>query len=396
MLNRAPRHPASSSVYLVAALALVGTLSGCSPRRATVAPGSGSRIAALELLGEFNIPPLPEAAPLKAARFGGVSGLAIDSRNGDLLGICDDHDEPRVFVFAPPQFGAGTPFTIALRAYFPLPAGADAPARMDSEGIAISRSGRLFVSSEGQQTGLPRVPPAIVEYTRAYQYVRRLPVPDKFLPPETGPPARGVRANAAFESLTLTPDDRLLYTAAESPLAQDGPEAGIGRAGLVRIVEYADRAGQFEPVRELPYPLDPFPPTTFTPRYLVTGIVELLSLGGPDFLSMERGYAEEAGENPRSVNHIRIFRMSIDGATDVASIPSLGAGTGVVPARKTLLLDLATVKGLSPELAALDNFEGMVFGPRLADGSRTLIIVSDDNFNRRQRTSFLLFKVVES
>jgi hypothetical protein len=63
------------------------------------------------------------------------------------------------------------------------------------------------------------------------------------------------------------------------------------------------------------------------------------------------------------------------------------------------VLDLSTAEGMSPELAPLDNFEGMVFGPDLPDGSRTLIIVSDDNFNPlpplpRQRTWFLLFRVI--
>jgi hypothetical protein len=54
---------------------------------------------------------------------------------------------------------------------------------------------------------------------------------------------------------------------------------------------------------------------------------------------------------------------------------------------------LKDVKGLSPELAGLDNFEGMAFGPALADGSRSLLVVSDDNFSPRQRTSFLIFRV---
>jgi hypothetical protein len=52
------------------------------------------------------------------------------------------------------------------------------------------------------------------------------------------------------------------------------------------------------------------------------------------------------------------------------------------------------VKGLSPELAQLDNFEGMAFGPDLPDGARTLLLVSDDNFNPHQRTAFLLFRIV--
>ena len=136
------------------------------------------------------------------------------------------------------------------------------------------------------------------------------------------------------------------------------------------------------------------PDPGFAPRFAVTGLVELLSIGGTDFLAMERGYAEEEGESGRRRNTIRIFQMSIDGATDISTMDSLRGQGNIRAARKTLLLDFSTIRGLSPELAALDNFEGMAFGPPLSDGSRTLIVVSDDNFSRRQRTGFMVFKVV--
>ena len=43
---------------------------------------------------------------------------------------------------------------------------------------------------------------------------------EKFLPDEED--TRGVRDNLGFESLTVTPDRRFLYTAAENALVQDG------------------------------------------------------------------------------------------------------------------------------------------------------------------------------
>jgi hypothetical protein len=62
--------------------------------------------------------------------------------------------------------------------------------------------------------------------------------------------------------------------------------------------------------------------------------------------------------------------------------------------QKKLLLDLKKTPGLSSELApSLDNFEGLAWGPRLADGRQTLILVSDDNFSVRQRTWFLAFAI---
>jgi hypothetical protein len=372
------------------ALALAGCAAG-RPSPTTVVPSGPGTVTALELLAEYSVPPLTPFDKLTESRFGGISALAVDSRSGELLGLSDDRDYPRLFIFRPLHVDA-TPFRVDLHAYMPLPAHPDAPAGLDPEGIAITRDGRLFISSEGLQEVEPRVPPAIVEYTRNYSFVRQLDVPAKFIPPSSGPITRGVRNNAGFESLTLTPDERRLFTAAESPLAQDGPEATIDSGALVRVVEYVVSGDTYAPAREFAYPVDPLGPIDFVPGFAVIGLVELLALGDAEFLAMERGFAQDQG-GTRTVNRIRIFRMSIDGATDVSGFDSI-RGRRVVPARKTLVLDLSTAEGMSPELAPLDNFEGMVFGPDLPDGSRSLIIVSDDNFNPAQRTWFLLFRVI--
>jgi len=46
-------------------------------------------------------------------------------------------------------------------------------------------------------------------------------------------------------------------------------------------------------------------------------------------------------------------------------------------------------------LKKLDNTEGMTFGPRLPNGNRTLVFVSDDNFRASQITQFLAFELTE-
>jgi hypothetical protein len=120
--------------------------------------------------------------------------------------------------------------------------------------------------------------------------------------------------------------------------------------------------------------------------------VELIATSGTDLLALERSYVARKEQKDVGVNHIRIFRVSLAGATDVSALDSL-ANASVTPARKTLVLDLSQVTGLSPELAALENFEAMAFGPRLTDGRLSLVLASDDNFRASQRTSFLLFGV---
>jgi len=61
----------------------------------------------------------------------------------------------------------------------------------------------------------------------------------------------------------------------------------------------------------------------------------------------------------------------------------------VQPLRKELLFDLQEL-GIY-----LDNFEGMTIGPRLPDGSNSLLLISDDNFNDEQISQLFLFRLVE-
>ena len=75
--------------------------------------------------------------------------------------------------------------------------------------------------------------------------------------------------------------------------------------------------------------------------------------------------------------------------SDVLNVPLLKPGQ-FTPVTKRLLLNFDTLG-----LAKLDNTEGMTFGPRLPNGNRTLLFVSDDNFRTSQITQFLAFELTE-
>ena len=84
----------------------------------------------------------------------------------------------------------------------------------------------------------------------------------------------------------------------------------------------------------------------------------------------------------------RLYVVDVTGATDVRGRRALPADlAGVTPASKTLLLDLASL-GIT-----LDNLEGLTFGPRLPDGRRSVVLVSDDDFSATQQTQFLFSAV---
>jgi hypothetical protein len=357
-----------------------------------VAAGEWPRAFALQLAGTFVFPPravLPDADRLP---LGGISGLAWDEGRRELLGICDTNERSRVVVFR--VEGEGHAFRVHPVDRILLQRGTGAPAWLDPEGVALAPGGGLLVTSEGRAEREPRIAPALLSFGRDGRFARVLPVPPRFLPPASGPHTSGVRDNAAFESLTVTPDGRRLYTGAESPLVQDGEAATVTRGALTRLLEYdAVEGGGWTPGREFLYPLDPIAPGDFEPTFAINGLVELLALGADDLLAMERSYVED-GPGGRGLNRIRVYRVSLRGAADVSRLDAIGP-TAPEPLEKALVLDLGEVRGLGPELdGGLDNFEGLTAGPRLADGSRSLLLVSDDNFSDRQRTAFLLFRVV--
>ena len=105
---------------------------------------------------------------------------------------------------------------------------------------------------------------------------------------------------------------------------------------------------------------------------------------GGYFLSLERSVGESGYSD-------RIFQVFTGDATDTSRIASLsGELQKVQPMRKKLLLDFDNIR------ITAGNLEGMSLGPRLPDGSQSLLVVSDDNFNGEVGPRFLLFRLVSS
>jgi hypothetical protein len=92
--------------------------------------------------------------------------------------------------------------------------------------------------------------------------------------------------------------------------------------------------------------------------------------------------------------YIRLYQADVGNATNVAEVPAL-AGADYKPMTKRLLLNLSKLPELgSPRLPKIDNIEGVAFGPDLPNGHRSLVLVSDNNFNPDQITQFLALEVV--
>ena len=374
----------------VALAAVLAGAAACAPRMPAGGPaGLETRTTlALELAGQFSIPPLTQFPPFDGPRFGGLSGLTSTGDPREFFVVSDDRTANRLYRMR--ITGEGPSFGIEVLSLISFDQSEHAP-RLDPEAIVVTPGGDLLVASEGRGSESARLPPAIAQYTLTGRFIRQLAIPTGFLPHGSGEAPRGTRPNAGFESLAITPSGDRLFTATETALLQDGDPASFDHGTTARLLEYVSRGETFVPAREFAYPLDAVDPAPFTPGNSVAGVVDLLALSADQLLALDRTFIEASGQG-RGVNFIRLFRISLEGADDISAVDSLRETARVTPVRKTLLLDLSALAGLSPALNTLDNFEGLALGPTLADGSRSLILVSDDNFNASQRSWFLLLR----
>ena len=206
--------------------------------------------------------------------------------------------------------------------------------------------------------------------------------------------SHGVRHNLGLESLTRTPDGRLI-SGLEQPLVQDGPLSAVGRGGLSRLVEFVPQGDSWIPGREWAYPLDPTP---LRAGYRGScqdgenGLSELYALDDTRFIALERACL--VGASRAAFNPIRLNLVDVAGADDVSSLVSLAGVTPLRVANKRLLLDLTTLTDRVPAaLRTMSNFEGLAAGPLAPDGSPTLIVISDDNFRDSQTLAVLWLKL---
>ncbi|MCT7974343.1 esterase-like activity of phytase family protein [Laspinema olomoucense] len=346
-----------------------------SPSNSPIPNSASVKTSPIEYLGEFQIPTgfIFQDTPL-----GGFSGITYDTQRNLYYALSDDRaiQGPARFYNLEIQLN---PLVVTPIGVTPLVDQSSRPFpsySLDPEGIALTRRDSLFISSEGDV--VQDIQPFIKEFSREGKEIQSLPLPDKFLPQNS----QGIRDNQAFESLTLSPSEQFLYTATETALVQDGEPANLEKGTPVRILQYDLTTGQ--PAQEFYYLTEPVQTEPKSPDGLtIHSLVELLAWDETKLLSLERGFTEDVG------NTGLLYEVSLQGATDIQPIESLKDVDiqNIQPAQKRLLLDLQTLN------IPMDNLEGMTFGPQLADGRRSLILVSDNNFNPLQVTQFLVFAI---
>ncbi len=196
------------------------------------------------------------------------------------------------------------------------------------------------------------------------------------------PPVYGAfRFNRSFETLAIRANWLEMWTCNEEALCRkdavvklgpdvdDGPRATRSRGSVVRLQKF-DRSGpqaDWRPAGQWAYVTDPIGGGDFLGKAR-SGVADACCLDDGTILVLEREMSLRKGSLLPSFR-CHIYQAAFDGATDVSRIQSLN-GADYSPVAK---------KRLFGQNTGFAMYEGLCLGPMLADGSRSILMISDSD-----------------
>ena len=272
----------------------------------------------------------------------------------------------------------------------------------DPEGFARLKNGNFLVSDE--------YGPSIYVFDQTGRQIGSYQTPDNLIPraangsvdyvSDRNTVVTGRQDNRGFEGITVSVDGTRAYAVMQDPLVNEGAQNDGRLSRNLRIVEFDTANGQS--TRQFVYQLEDLSdingriPGTSNDFAANTqgrsiGLSSISANADGSFLVIERDNRGLGVDDPTGAKPIgtkRVYRITLDGATDVSQL-SL-AGTSTLPANvkavnKSLYLDIqAALGGLDP----VEKLEGLTFGKAFADGSLSLFIASDNDFSVTQTGMF--------
>lgn len=341
----------------------------------------------LRFIGDQNI---ATGEKFKETELCGLSGLAFDKKKNRLIAISDDRSDTNDARFYELDFKLDeksfsvTPadvVTLKNKEGKSFPKGS-----IDAEDIVFLNDD-LIITTEGWINKEPPIGPEIYVMTRDGKYKSNLEVPAKFNPIKGNENTAGIRDNLGFESVAVSKDGNTIWVAAEEALYQDDRTSGPRYASVLRLIQYKDS----KPAKEFGYRLEKIPSLSIAGLIVgMTGLSSILAIDDSTFYSIERSYMPLLRKTV-----IKIFKSKItDKITEISKMDSI-KGKNITTIEKELVANLEDfTTSMSDKFQTIDNIEGICFGPKLANGHETLILVSDNNFKKKQRTQFLAFEII--
>ncbi|MHA6280191.1 esterase-like activity of phytase family protein [Salinimicrobium sp. CAU 1759] len=305
---------------------------------------------------------------VEGTEVGGLSG--IDFHEGDYFLVSDQPSNPRIYR-AKIDISEEKIDSVSIIDVILLNKNEEElkDQHLDLESILFDPLEDNFIlSSEGNiKSGKD---PMVFKTSKKGSFVSSFSVPENLLAQSIKKP----RNNGTLEGLAFSHDGKGVWAAMELPLETDGPKPKLyPTKSPVRITYFDKKTGNA--TKQFPYRLDRIAKIPWL-YFAVNGVTDLLEYAPNKFLILERGFSAGHGQKG---NTVRIYDVDATLGTNTLDINNLRVAFNN-PAKKTLLYDFKWAKKfLSQEI--IDNIEGITFGPELSNGNKSLILISDNNFN---------------
>tara|TARA_B110001454_G_scaffold202723_1_gene210042 strand:+ start:1322 stop:2407 length:1086 start_codon:yes stop_codon:yes gene_type:complete len=321
---------------------------------------------ALVFLDEYVV---KDSLALNNSFIGGLSG--IDYSNGFFYFVVDDSKDPR-FLKAEIDIKQGKINSVKFKNVVYLN---DTTTAFYNENILDLES--IFIDKETQEVNFVSEgsiskgkKPSVFTTDSLGNFVHSYIIPDYFIP-NTIPK---LKHNGVFEGSSKGVNGKGFWVAMESPLIVDGDEPSFKKASSPIRITYFDKKSK-KAIKQFAYQLEHITKPS-KGKINLNGLTCILEYKENHFFIIERTYQSGYGNYG---NGVKIFDAHIDETTtNILDIESLKE-SDFISLKKRIIFDFEDVRDKLTK-GIVDNIEGVTFGPKLANGNQSLILVSDDNF----------------
>lgn len=199
-----------------------------------------------------------------------------------------------------------------------------------------------------------------------------------------------IKHNGVLEGSSKAIAENGFWSVMESPLKNDGEEPTFTKTQSPVRITYFDAESK-KATKQFAYQLEKITKPAKGDINL-NGVTAILEYEKNRFFIIERTYQSGYGLYG---NIIRIFEAEI--TTETTNILDIAAlqTSKYTPLKKRLLINFEDIKDSLTE-GIIDNIEGIAFGSVLENGNRSLLLVSDDNFQLygKQLNQFILLEII--